>query len=536
MTGGSRIVAAVTGRKALRSGGLWGVFFGLLVLASAAGYAKTFPTASSRATLARSFGANRGIAALLGPARGIDTVAGFTAWRTLGIVAVVGAIWGLLAATRLLRAEEEAGRWELLLSGPVTRRGATVQALLGLACGWVGLWAVTALCTLAGGASKDVKFPVTGSLFLATALVLPALVFLGVGALASQLAQTRRQANVVGGAVLGASYLLRMAADAGTGLTWLRWASPLGWAEELHPFAGSHLLPLVPVVLTVAVTASAAVGLAAVRDVGSGALPDREVRRARLALLDGPTSLSARLALPPAIAWTLALAAMGMVVGLVAQSASSVVTSSTTIEDMLARLGGHAAGAAAYIGFALVFAAALVALAMAGFIGATRGEEAEGHLDNLLVRPVARRRWLAGRVGVGAVIAVVASSVTGVAAWLGAATQDTGLGFGELARAGVNLAPPALFLLGTGVLVFGLRPRLAPLYAYAVVTWSFVVQLVAALVTTNRLVIDSSLFHHMAPAPATDPNLTSAVWLIGLGAVAAAGGIAAFERRDLVSS
>ena len=49
-------------------------FLGLataIVLASSVGYAKSFPTVASRQTLAHSFGGNAGIAALIGPARGI---------------------------------------------------------------------------------------------------------------------------------------------------------------------------------------------------------------------------------------------------------------------------------------------------------------------------------------------------------------------------------------------------------------------------------------------------------------------------------
>ena len=36
---------------------------------------------------------------------------------------VLGAVWGLLTSTRLLRGEEDAGRWELLLAGQTTRSG-----------------------------------------------------------------------------------------------------------------------------------------------------------------------------------------------------------------------------------------------------------------------------------------------------------------------------------------------------------------------------------------------------------------------------
>ncbi len=268
-----RLVGALTARRAARSGILWGLLFASIVAASAAGYASTFPTAASRDTLARSFGSNAGLAALLGPARRLDTVAGFTAWRTMGVMSIVGAFWGLLAATRLLRGEEEAGRWELLLAGQTTRRGATAQAVVGLGVGAVALWAVTAMGTWAVGLSPDVGFSLTGSLFLATALVASAVVFLAVGALSSQLAATRRQANAIGAAVFGVAFLVRMVADSASQLKWLRWASPLGWVEELRPLTGSRPLALLPLGLAAALLAGGAIGLAARRDVGAGALP-----------------------------------------------------------------------------------------------------------------------------------------------------------------------------------------------------------------------------------------------------------------------
>ena len=41
---------------------------------------------------------------------------------------------------------------------------------------------------------------------------------------------------------------------------------------------------------------------------------------------------------------------------------------------------------------------------------------------------------------------------------------------------------------------------------------------------------------HIAPIPTAAPNLTAAAWLLGLGLVAALGGIVAFGRRDLAGA
>ena len=133
---------------------------------------------------------------------------------------ILGAVWGLLLSTKLLRGEEDDGRWDLLLSGQTTRRGAATQALAGLGAGLLVLWAITAVITVLSGRSSSVDIAAGPSLFFALAMVATACMFLAVGALTSQLAATRRQAASFAAAFLGVAYAIRMIADAGVGLHW----------------------------------------------------------------------------------------------------------------------------------------------------------------------------------------------------------------------------------------------------------------------------------------------------------------------------
>src|SRR6202043_1286998 len=110
-----------------------------------------------------SFAGSAGLAALLGPARHLETVAGFTAWRAMGVLTIVGAGWGLLTATRLTRGGEDAGRWELLLAGPTTRARAAAQAVAAMLVGLGAAWAVAALIVVAVGSTSKVGFSVAGS-------------------------------------------------------------------------------------------------------------------------------------------------------------------------------------------------------------------------------------------------------------------------------------------------------------------------------------------------------------------------------------
>ena len=214
---------------------IWGYIFGVFVASSALSYSTFYKTQAERNRLAAAFGSNKASAALFGPAPQLQTVAGFTVLKTFLTLSIVGAVWGLLTSTRLLRGEEDAGRWELLLAGRTTRRRATAQAFAGLLAGLVTLWAITAIIISVTGRSSKVHIAVGAALYFALSLVAGAVMFTTVGALSSQLSSTRRQAAGLAATVLGVSYALRMVADSGIGLHWLIWLSPLGWAEELQP-------------------------------------------------------------------------------------------------------------------------------------------------------------------------------------------------------------------------------------------------------------------------------------------------------------
>jgi len=526
------VVAFRTARKAVRSGVLWGYVFGLTVASSALTYASTYKTPAQRANLAVTFGSNAGLAAINGPARQIQTVAGYTVWKSFMFLIVIGGVWGLLTATRLLRGEEDAGRWELLLAGQTTRRGATAQGLAGLAAGLATLWALTAVITVAVGRSAKVGIAAGPALFFSVALVAAAAMFLAAGAFTSQLAATRRQAAGYAGAALGVAYALRMVADSDPGLAWLRWASPLGWVEELQPLTGPRPLALLPIAGLTALLAGLAVYLAGRRDLGASLLPDRASARPS-SLLRGPVGLAVRLARPAVLGWAAAIGALALLMGFIAKQAGTVLASSPGIERAMSRLGVRGGGAAEYLGLTFFMVSVLVALLVAGQVTAARSEEAEGRLEHLLVRPVPRWSWFAGRLALIAAVAVGSGLLAGFFAWVGAASQRSGVSLASLLAAGLNVVPPALCILGVGALAMGAWPRATTVATYSLLAWSFLIELGNGFFSSSHWLLDTSVFHQMAPAPAVSPDWVSAAGLTAIGVLAALLGGAVFGRRDL---
>jgi ABC-2 type transport system permease protein len=526
------VVAGLTARKAARSGVIWGYIFGASIASSAISYTTLYKTPAQRVALARAYGSNKATSALFGPAPHLETVAGFTVFKISMTLIIAGAIWGLLTSTRLLRGEEENGRWELLLAGQTTRRRATTLALVGLGAGALTLWVLTALITAIVGLDSKVHIPAGPVLYFALAMVATPIMFLAAGAFASQLAATRRQAASYAATFLGLAYGVRLIADAGVGLHELIWVSPLGWVEELQPLTAPHPLALLPIFALTGVLAIAAVHLAGSRDVGASVVPDCVRRNPHPRLLYGPTGVAIRMTRPTVIGWWVAIAVSGLLYGLIAKSAGATISGSS-VQQVFSKLGAPGTGADAVLGVCFLILAVMVAFVAAGQLTAARSEESEGRLDNFLVRPVARPAWLAGRLIV-AVVAIMASGVAaGLFAWLGAASQHAGVRFPTLLDAGLNLVPPAITILGIGVLVFGIWPRLTSVVVYGLLGWSLLVVIVGGIGATNHWILDTSVFHQMASAPAVSPQWKANGIMIGVGVACAALGGLGFVRRDL---
>jgi ABC-2 type transport system permease protein len=530
------VIARLTARKAVRSGVVWGYIFGALIASSAVSYTRIYPTQAARDALAAAYGANKATSALFGPAPQLQTVAGFTDFKISMTLMLLGAVWGLLTSTRLLRGEEDGGRWELLLTGRTTRRRAAAQALAGLGAGLGVLWALTAILTVGVGLDPSVKIAAGPALYFALAMAATAVMFLAVGALASELASTRREAASYAATFLGVSYAVRMIADAGLGLHGLIWASPLGWVEELRPFSGPHPLALLPIAALTAALAVATVGLAGVRDVGAGILPDRARSAPRLRLLSGPAGLAIRLVRPVVVGWWTAIALSALLFGLIARSAGQTISGSSAT-GVLAKLGATGTGTRAVLGVCFLVLAVLIAFAGAGQVTAARAEEASGRLDHLLAGPVSRSRWLGGRLLIALAVLLASGVLAGVLAWLGAASQHSGTGLGTLLDAGLNLVPPAIVIGGVGVLAFGSWPRRTNAVVYAVLAWSLLADIVGGFGgsgAASRWLLDTSVFHQMASAPAASPNWTANAVMAAVGVTCALLGAVAFSRRDLV--
>ncbi len=501
--------------------------FAVIAYIQPVGYRDAYPTLSSRLAFAHSFADNKAIRLFYGVPHDLLSVSGYTSWRVGGTLAIFAAVFGLLASVRALRTEEDTGRMELVLAGSVGRGTAYLAALAAIAAGVLILGIAEFVGLILAG------LPAGGSaeLALATASVVP--VFVGVGALASQLASTRRMALELGGAAVGLFLALRVIADTSSGASWLRWATPLGWAEEVRPFTGAH-----PIVLALPGAATAlllvvAARIAAGRDIGTGVLPARESAEPRLGLLSSPFAQALRSERGSLIVWLSSVGAFAYITGVIAKSTSTAGISKS-LQREVAKLGtGSIVTPTGYLAFVFIFFVLAVSLFVCAQIGAARHEEADERLETLLSLPVSRHRWLGGRLVLAVAGATSISLTAGLLTWAGAESGGVSISPTGMLEAGLNCLPVALMFLGIAALAYAILPRASTGLSYGLVTVAFLWDLFGSLLSVPHWLVQATPFAHVGLVPAQPFRAGDAVIMLGIAATSALAAMWIFQWRDL---
>jgi ABC-2 type transport system permease protein len=528
------VVTRFVARRTIRIAAIWGAVFGTTIASSAIGYLGVYKTVLDRQQFAASFSHNVGINALIGAPHHLETVHGFTAWRSMGIIILIGSIWAILNATKTFRGEESAGRWEMLLTGQTTARKAVLQALLGLSAGLMTIFVLVSVGTYAASYYQGIDFTVSNSLYMGLAAVCAPALFLAFGALASQIQPTRARAAGMTAALLGAAFLLRGLGNALDGAHWLVDISPLGWVEQLRPLTGSQPLWLLPIAGFVLLTSTAAIRLAGERDLEASILADHDSAKAKLGLLSSPLAMSWRLNRLQLLPWLGGLLVFSTGFSSLTKTAGEAINVSSSAEQSIGRLTqAQHLGATVFLGIVFLIVMTIMLLAVASAINAVREDEAEGRLDNLLVRPVSRFGWLGARILIILCLILAAGTLATVGTWLGSHWVGASLELSEMIKAGLNATAPAVLLAGIGLFALGFIPRHASKLLYAIVGSSFLVQMLGSIGNLNHWLLDASLLHHIALAPAVNPNWTVFWTYIALGVGAGFVGVLRFNDRDL---
>lgn len=334
-------------------------------------------------------------------------------------------------------------------------------------------------------------------------------------------------------ATLAVLLVLRVVADTSTGAGWLRWATPLGWSEELRAFAGPQPAVLILPLLVSAALLMLAGRIALRRDLGSGLIQARDRTEPRLWLLFSPTALALRGERGSLAGWLFGIGGFAAIIGAISTTFTTAKLSENLRRE-LARVGGATiATPTGALGLYFLFFVLAVSLFACAQIAAARHEEAGQQLETLLALPVGRRHWLGGRLALALGGSIALALCAGLLAWAGARSQGASVSLPLMLEAGVNCLPATLLFLALSALAFAVVPRATGGIAYGLVSVAFVWQLFGSLLGAPAWLIGLSPFHHVALVPAQPFKGLEAGIMLALAAAGVLAALALFQRRDL---
>ncbi|MGQ4488101.1 ABC transporter permease [Streptomyces sp. SAS_281] len=481
-----------------------------------------YGTPAQRAELAASMNGNSSVRAMYGPVFD-DSVGGLVSWRMIAFGAALAAVMSLVVVVRHTREEEETGRQEMLSSARVGRRAPLTAALLAAVLANAGL----ALVITAGMAGSGAGG--AGAVALASAVAGVGVLFACTAAIAAQFTESGRLAKGVTAAVVGAAFVLKAAGDSATddGSSLLTWLSPLGWAENVRPYADERWWVLLVFAGAVAAQCLVAYVLTGRRDVGMSFLAARPgPSRGRMSTAWG---LAIRLQRGALLGWTVSFGVVGFVFGGLAGGAADLVGDSEKAREIFERMGGQSGLTDAFLASMVSVLGTVAALYIAASVLRLHGEGTAGRAEPVLAGGVGRLRWAGGHLSIafGGAALIMTAGGLGLAAGYGHALPAV------LGACLVQL--PAVWLLGgVTALLHGAIPKAAPA-SWGVVGLCLALGWIGPALDLPQPVMDASPFTHLPKLPGAGMEWGPVTLLTVMSAVLVTAALAALRRRDLVT-
>ncbi|MFK0246007.1 ABC transporter permease [Amycolatopsis azurea] len=506
---------------------LWTLACAATTSGAAAATADLYPSQRELTVFAEAVNAVPALVAFYGRIYDPTSLGAAAVLKLTGLGAALVALLLITTVVRHTRAEEESDRLELLGSGVLGRHAPLTAALLtatvtGLAVG-----------ILTAGGLAAAGLPLAGSVALGFGWMTAGWAFGAIAAVTAQLCRSTRLATGIAGGALGLAYLLRAIGDSGP--EWLSWLSPIGWAQQIRPFAGERWWVTALPVAFAAVMVVVAARLSDRRDLGAGVLADRAGPAHAGRGLRSPAGLLWRLNRVGLLAWTAVYLVLGLVIGNLANGIGKFLDNPRA-EQLILALGGEKALSDAF--FALEFGVAGIIATVYAMSALThlRAEEEALRIEPLLATSTSRIRLLSGPL----VLATAGSAVPLLAAGMGAGlasglqTGNPGAEIGRLTAASLVQLPAVWVLAGLACALFGLFPRALGL-VWVVLVAVVVVGEFGVLFGVPQVVLNLSPFTHLPSLPGSTDGMASLPWLVLLACALLAAGVAGFRRRDIAA-
>lgn len=503
---------------------------GLLATTTVA-FPELYPTAEDRQARAALM-TNPAATAFAGPGHGLDnyTLGAMLANEMFSFTAIFVALMSVFLVVRHTRAEEAAGRAELVRSAPVGRY-ATITAVLAVT---VGVNLLVGILVAAGLGSLGIEsIDWAGSWLFGAALAAVGVAFVGIAILASQITEHPRGASGMAGAAIAVAYSLRAFGDIGNEA--ISWLSPIGWAQATRMYVDNLWWPLLPAVGFSLACVFAAGVLSNRRDVGAGLVRPRPGPATASRSLSSPLGLAVRMHRSALLWWSAAMALFGVLYGSLVGEVVTFVEDLETLQEIFVAVE-DAPLIDGFLSMIVSMFALVVGVYAVVAVQRLRSEEQAGRAEPILSTAVSQTRWVVSHLAVAlagsAVVLVLGVTGLGVSAAITLGDPDL---VPRLIGAAVAYLPAVWVFAGLALALFGLVPRLFPA-AWALVVYAIVVGIMGGLLGLPDWTFELSPVGHVPRLPAQDLEIAPLIALLVIAADLVILGLVGFRRRDLQST
>jgi ABC-2 type transport system permease protein len=525
----------------------WGIGMGLVVVSPMASVATLLSTPQQReqlVSLAATFAWNADVVA-------VDTIGGYATFK-IGVFIFLIAVWPLLAASRMLRGEEDRGSLDVLLSLPRPRLAVALEKLAAMWTALLAMGLLIGLLAFAGGQKFGGGFSLADGLLFGLNLALLCGVIGGVALLISQFTQESGPAAGWSAGLLLVFIVLDMVHRIIPNGEWISRLSPVYYYNQSKPLVPSYGTNAGAMLLLVALTlvlSGAAAWLFVRRDVGGTVPLPRWLRRpehtASRTLPVADRSLrsvyarSLGMVTMPAVWWTLGIAGFaGWMVFAVQQMEarlSSLFASSPAVMNLIKNIGGGDASFNAGFLSAMFVLLPLFLMAFAVTqVNAWSADEQDGRLELVLATPQQRLGVLLARFAALGSATVFIGVVTLLASAGAAAVSGLTLDLGNLAAATLGMIPLGLLIAAVGYLAAGWLRTAADtgLLSFLLLFWFFITFIGPELKLPDATLRLSPFYYYGTPL-LHGLSLLPTLGVVAVSAVALSLGALRFVRKDI---
>ncbi|AMC93080.1 hypothetical protein AOC36_03530 [Erysipelothrix larvae] len=430
-------------------------------------------------------------------------------------------IMNILIMSSNTRKAEEGGVLELIRALPTGRFAPLIASLIQALI-------VNLILSLCIGISfifiDTTVFSTQGGFLFAFSLGGTGFLFACFSAIWSQIFQSNRSAMVASFAFLGFNFILRGITDIQA--PHLSWLFPLSWLYLAQPFTNNRWFILILMYSTALIAATIALLLNYHRDYDGAYIRQKPGREYAKKSLLGRFGLLHSMNKTTLISWVVGVIALGFTFGYTFTDIQEFFKGNDLIQVMFPNTTG-ADFSKQYLGMLATIFSILIAIAPLTFMGRLLTEEKNGRLENLISKPISRLYILMTHLIYALGALILLSSVSILSTY---GTSGGSMALGEVSEAILILTPAILFILGFGILLCGILPKLYVL-VWIMLGYGFFVVYFGNMLKMPEWLKGFSPFYHITPLETLD--LFPLITLTSLGILFTIIGFVAYQKRDL---